>query len=100
MPSRPSIIGHHLIFPLYGHWAPNDLRGSGSIEFYNEKLESLGPIHFGRKPAHEQPSREELREFHRRFKALLKFPVFWINDAKRQALSEAFSEVVRNRGYT
>jgi hypothetical protein len=27
---RPMIIGHHLIWILYGHWLPNDLRGSGS----------------------------------------------------------------------
>jgi len=95
-----SIVAHHLILPLYGHWAPNDPRGSGSVEFYNDKLEPLGPIHFGRKPEDEQPSRDELREFHRRFKALLKFPVFWVDQAKRQALAEAFADVVRRRGYT
>jgi REP element-mobilizing transposase RayT len=93
-------IAHHLILPLYGHWAPNDLRGSGSSELYNEKFEPLGPIHFGRKPETEQPPREELREFHRRFKALLKHNTFWIDSAMRQALAEAIGEVVRREGYT
>lgn len=95
-----SIIAHHLIWPLYGHWAPNDPRGSGSVEFYNDKLEPLGPIHFGRRHASQQPSREELRAFHARFKAMLKFPVFWLDEAKRQALGEALGEVVSRRGYT
>ncbi len=31
---RPSVIAHHLIWTLYGHWLPNDLRGSGSTEFH------------------------------------------------------------------
>lgn len=100
MARRRSIIAHHLILPLYGHWAPNDLRGSGSVEFHDDKFTPLGPIHFERKPADEQPTREQLREFHRRFKALLNHPVFWIDDAKRQALGVAFDEVVRDRGYT
>lgn len=41
-----------------------------------------------------------MREFHRLFKALLKFPVFWVDQVKRQAIGEAFVEVVRRRGYT
>jgi REP element-mobilizing transposase RayT len=97
---RRSVIVHHLILPLYGHWAPNDPRGSGSVELYNDKFEPLGPIHFGRKPEIDQPSRDELREFHRRFKALLNFPVFWIDDAKRHAVADAFGDVVRRQGYT
>jgi REP element-mobilizing transposase RayT len=100
MQRRRQIIAHHLILPLYGHWAPNDLRGSGSSELYNEKFEPLGPIHFGRKPMEEQPSRHELREFHRKFKALLKHTIFWIDSAKRQALAEAIGDVVRREGYT
>jgi REP element-mobilizing transposase RayT len=97
---RPMIIGHHLIWTLYGHWLPNDLRGSGSVEFYDEKLSTLGAIHHGRKPKHLQPRRRELREFYRQAEPLLNFPVFWIDDAKRQAICDAFSQVVREKGYT
>lgn len=100
MNRRRSIIAHHLIWPLYGHWAPNDPRGSGSTEFHNDKIEPLGSIHFGRRPDDEQPTSDALREFHQRFKALLKFPVFWLDDAKRQAVGDALGEVVRRRGYT
>lgn len=42
------VIAHHLVMTLYGHWLPNDLRGSGSEELRNPELEELGPIHFGR----------------------------------------------------
>jgi REP element-mobilizing transposase RayT len=97
---RPAIIGHHLIWTLYGHWLPNDLRGSGSIEFYDEKFARLGPIHHGRKPKHLQPSREELREFYKQADPLLDFSRFWINDAKRQAIRDAFADVIAKRNCT
>jgi REP element-mobilizing transposase RayT len=97
---RPAIIGHHLIWTLYGHWLANDLRGSGSIEFYDEKFAQLGPIHHGRKPKHLQPNRAELREFYKQVDPLLEFPKFWNNDAKRQAIRDAFAEVIAKRNYT
>jgi hypothetical protein len=59
-------------------WAVNDPRGSGSREFGDLKFEPLGPIHFGRKPDGEQPTRDELRDFHRRHGEVLNFPVLWI----------------------
>jgi hypothetical protein len=98
--NRQPVIAHHLIWTLYGHWLPNDLRGSGSEDFYDDKFEPLGPIHHGRRPEHLQPSRRELREFHRQAEPLLNFPRFWIDDAKRQALSNAFAKVIAGRKYT
>ena len=100
MPPRPSIIAHHLIWTLYGHWLPNDLRGSGSSELRNEKLDQLGPIHRGRKPERLQPTRRELREFHNQAEPLLEFPRFWLDVAKRQAVADAFARVVAQEGYT
>jgi hypothetical protein len=35
MPRRRSIIAHHLILPLYGHWAPNDPRGKLAVLHYH-----------------------------------------------------------------
>lgn len=97
---RPAIIAHHLIWTLYGHWLPNDLRGSGSDELYDEKFVPLGPIYHGRKPARSQPTRKERREFHRQAGALLNFPRFWIDDAKRQSIRDAFAKVIAERKYT
>ena len=97
---RPSIIAHHLIWTLYGHWLPNDLRGSGSEALRDPKFAALGDIHHGRKPARLQPTRKELREFHKKAEPLLEFPRFWIDEAKRQAIEGAIRRVVAERGYT
>ncbi len=94
------VIVHHLILTLYAHWPPNDPRGSGSLEFYDDKFAPLGPIHHGRNPKHLQPSRAELRAFHKQVEPILNFPIFWLDDATRQVLSEAFGEVVRKEKYT
>jgi REP element-mobilizing transposase RayT len=94
------IIGHHLLWTLYGHWLANDLRGSGSTEFRDEKFASLGPIYHGRKPKHLQPTQKELREFQQEAKPLLNFPRFWMDEAKRQAIRDAFAKVIAERRYT
>ena len=99
-PTKPQIIAHHLVLTAYGHWLPNDLRGSGSQDFYDDKLAPLGPIHHGRRPAHGQPSRDELRSFSRKAEPLLNFPIIWFDDAKRQVVGEAFADVIRQRRYT
>jgi hypothetical protein len=92
------IVAHHLVWMGYGHWLSNDVRGSGSSEIRQEKFGDLGPIHHGRKRT--QPSREELREFHRRAEPLLNHDVIWFDSAKRQALATAVGEVVTSLGYT
>jgi REP element-mobilizing transposase RayT len=94
------ILAHHLVLTGYGHWLSNDLRGSGSTETRKPELDDLGPVHFGRKPRHEQPSRDELRAFYREAEELLEHPTVWFSAAMRDALATAFGEVVRSRGYT
>jgi len=97
---RSSIIAHHLVFHAYGQWLSNDLRGSGSTETRKESLRTLGPMHFGRKPDHELPTRGEIREFYHEAEPLLDHPVVWFDDAKRQAIAEAFGGTIVRRGYT
>ena len=92
------VIGVHLILTLYGHWGVNDPRGSGSMDFYDQKFEPLGSIHHGRKRI--QPARAELKEYHREHADLLNFPIFWLDDAKAQAVGGAIEEVIRERKYT
>jgi len=91
-------IGHHLILHGYGHWLPNDPRGSGSQEVRQDKLTSLGPVHFGRKRV--QPPREALREFSKEAARKLDFAPLWFDDAKRQALGDSIEEVVGKKRYT
>lgn len=97
---RRIVIAAHHILTLYGHWAVNDLRGSGSSNFIDEKFKALGEIHHGRKPQHKHPSRHELRAFHQQHRELLNFPVFWIDEAERQEIACAIAEVIRANGYT
>ena len=100
MARRRSIIGHHLILTMYGHWLPNDPRGSGSHELLDEKFEPLGPIHHGRQPEHLQPARDELREFQQRAESLLNFSIIWLDDAKRTLVAEVLGGVIGEHGYT
>ena len=95
-----TIIASHLILVLYGHWAVNDPRGSGSINFVDLKFAPLGPIHLGRKPDDQQPSRETLREFHERHQELLNFPIIWIDHDIRIEIAEAIADVVRTHQYS
>jgi hypothetical protein len=55
------IVGHHLIWTVYGYWLPNDPRGSTSKEIRNAKITGLGELHYGRKRI--QPSGRELNSF-------------------------------------
>ncbi len=92
------IIAHHLIFTNYGHWLPNDPRGSGSVEIRKNDLETLGAIHYGRKRI--QPPRQELKQFYRQAEPLLQHKLFWFDNAKRQALGSAVEQAARELRYT
>lgn len=92
------VLGYHLILTGYGHWLPNDPRGSLSKEIRNERIAPLGEIHHGRKRV--QPPRSDLAAFQRQARGVLQHEVLWFDDAKRQAVAEAFAEVVEDRRYT
>src|ERR1700683_324430 len=72
------IIAHHLVLMGYGHWLPNDIRGSGSDEIRKALLQALGEIHPGRKQ--QQPPRSELKTFHSQAKPLLEQEALWFDD--------------------
>ena len=97
---RRSAIAAHLVLTLYGHWAVNDPRGSGSTDFIDLKFAPLGPIHVGRKPDREQPTREQLRAFHEQHREMLNFPLLWIDGPTRRESAAAVAQVIRQRGYT
>lgn len=95
---KNSVLAHHLILHGYGHWLPNDPRGSGSDELRQEKFDQLGAVHKGRKRV--QPSREKLRAFSQNAKPILDFEPLWFDVRKRQAIGDAFAGLVKNTGYT
>ena len=92
------VIAYHLILTGYGHWLPNDPRGSLSREVRADALRDVAPIHFGRRAV--QPSRPALREFMRQAQPRLAHPILWFDFAKRQALGEAFAQVINAKRYT
>lgn len=92
------VIAHHLILTGYGHWLPNDPRGSRSHQLRRPDLEEFGPIHLGRKA--QQPSKEELRAFHKSVEPHLVHPILWFDKPHRQSIGEAFAGVIAERKLT
>ncbi len=92
------VIAYHIILTGYGHWLPNDLRGSLSRELRQSKLAPFGEIHFGRKAI--QPNRDALKAFLKAAQSVLQHRIVWFDGAKRQAIAQAFAEVVRRERYT
>jgi hypothetical protein len=45
------VVGHHLVWTVYGWWLPNDPRGSSSHEVRVPQVAELGELHHGRKAA-------------------------------------------------
>ncbi len=96
--SSQSVIAHHLVLNGYGTWLANDPRGSGSTEVRKPDLRQLGPVHHGRKAR--QPSRGELKAFHREAEPLLDFPVAWFDAISRDVIAATVERVVREQGWT
>jgi len=94
------VLAHHLILTGYGHWLPNDPRGSLSETIAAGKLFAAGDIHYGRKPAEEQPSQQELRTILTQGQADLEHPVMWFDELERDAIASAFAHAVSTHGWT
>lgn len=94
----PFIQAGHLVITGYGHWLPNDPRGSGSEELREQKLSPLGDVHRGRRPV--QPTRHELRKFYADARPLLDFDTLWFDESMRQTIADAFHHVVMEHGFT
>ena len=99
--NRPNVLlASHLVLHGYGHWLSNDPRGSGSTETRKPELRDLGEVHTGRRPQHEQPSKQELRGFYRRAEPLLQFDPLWYRDRERSLLADGLRAALRQHGYT
>ena len=92
------VIAHHLILTGYGHWLPNDPRGSTSRDVVAGKLRGLGKLHIGRK--FPQPPRKALKSFYREAQSQLEHPALWFDAAKRQVIVEAFTQTMQDHRYT
>ena len=92
------VIAHHIILTGYGHWLPNDPRGSMSRRIRNEAIRSLGDGHYGRR--RKQPRSAELRAFYQGAKERLAHPVIWFEAPERNGIGEAFGEVIAEENLT
>lgn len=92
------IIAYHLVWTGYGHWLPNDPRGSGSKSVLNEKIAALGEPHYGRKRV--QPPGQVVRQFYQQATPLLSFPLLKFDQADIGRIGAAFAEIVNERKYT
>ncbi len=95
---RGRVLAHHLIWTGYGHWLPNDPRGSGSHAIFKEELKQLGAVHFGRKNI--QPRRSEGRAFYEQADHLLQHPRIEFTDVMISEIGQSFGETIRRFNYT
>lgn len=95
---RPLVIAYHLVWTGYGHWLPNDPRGSGSKVVFSERIAALGELHFGRKAV--QPPSQVVREFYRQAEPILYYPLLTFDQSDIEVISAAFAEIIAERKYT
>jgi hypothetical protein len=82
---------YHLIWTGYGHWLPNDPRGSTSHEMRCAKMEPLGELHFGRKQV--QPAGRIVREFYEAASGVLKHKLLSFDRKQIETIAQSFEEV-------
>lgn len=92
------IVGHHLIWTVYGSWLPNDPRGSSSHEIRAAKIADLGEVHFGRKRV--QPASRDIRSFYAAAHPRLKHDFLTLGSNEIAAVGRAFAEVIQRKPYT
>lgn len=98
MKKRTPVIAYHLIWTRYGHWLPNDPRGSGSHVVHSDVLRDLGELHHGRRRI--QPPGRVIREFYEEAEPRLRFPVLRFNPDQVNLIADAFAEVNAEQRYT
>lgn len=90
------IIGFHLIWTTYGHWFPNDPRGSWSHEVWEPKLLNLRPIDTQRNTVRQTPvEKHELEAFLDQARSRLKWDVVNLSPSEIMAVGDVFGGIVK-----
>ena len=92
------VAAYHLIWTAYGHWLPNDPRGSSSHKIRCAKIAPLGELHQGRKPI--QPAGRDIREFYQAATGVLKYNLLTFDDREIKAIACGFAGIIRKHTYT
>jgi len=92
------IIAYHAVFTTYGTWLPNDPSGSYSKAIYNAELAALGVIRSGRHSL--RPNRQLMRRFRVAVMPRLSGQPYYLTNATRPVVGDAFAKVVARLGLT
>ena len=84
------VIATHIILVGYGHWVPNDPRGSHSKDVYIPHIAELGPLRNG--PVTASPSSLASHGFYKRAHAALHHAIHWFSPEERDAIRDAFTQ--------
>lgn len=98
MPRQLIIIGHHIMWTLYGWWLPNDPRGSTSQLIRNDLIRELGDLHCGRKSI--QPAGREIRSFYEQADKVLSHELRSFSTAEFDVVASALGSTIQECGYT
>jgi len=90
------VIAYHVVFTTYGTWLPNDPRGSYSKAIYNEQLQMLGRIKYGRQQP--TPAKAQLLRFWTAATSKISRPPYFIDDNSRSIIARGFNKVVQRLG--
>ncbi|MEE9294403.1 MAG: transposase [Phycisphaerae bacterium] len=93
------IIGFHLSWTTYGHWFPNDPRGSWSHEIWKPDLAKVRPLDNGHKIGQRRPvAKAELQEFLDSARAELRWKTVNLSTEERAVVADAFREAAHATG--
>src|SRR6185503_12486133 len=88
------IIGFHLIWTTYGHWFPNDPRGSWSEEVWKPQLLKVRtPDRDHRLDLRQEVSVDELEKFMSNARQRLKWEAVQLTDSEIRKVAETFAEM-------
>lgn len=88
------IIAFHMTWTTYGHWFPNDPRGSWSDEVWNPKLTAVRALDDGHRVKGPRPvSKVELQAFLDSARPQLRWNVVQLNQTERQSVVAVIDEV-------
>ncbi|MBN2561081.1 MAG: transposase [Phycisphaerae bacterium] len=87
------ILGFHLTWTTYGHWFPNDPRGSWSNEVWKPQLAKIRALDDSRKVFRPRPvSQARLQGFLQQARSRLKWDTVQLTKSEILVVAEAFAE--------
>ncbi len=88
------IIAFHITWTTYGHWFPNDPRGSWSSEVWEPRLATVRGLDNGQRVMGPRPvAKPELQEFLDSARPTLRFKTINLGPPERRLVADTFGEI-------